>query len=615
MALLTKTNLETMDYSYGGVPFVSVATKSGIDLDTMDYSFGGVPFWGAEVSGGGAQNLTLTCAAGSYSLTGTSVTLTHTPASQSLTLSCEGGSYSLTGTNAALTSSRTIVCEPASGGAYPDIIVSGAGTSGANGTWAYAGLHGGKPYYTKGEDVIVWLGSFWAINGYYYSLDDVATPDLVTTWTVYTSGIAPVPTVTVATTYTLTGSDVTLTYTQGAQNLTLTCESGSYSLTGSGVILTSKHKNLANANIVVSGAGLDEVNGGYVEAGVINGRHYYTYEKYQIFWNGSVWLIFYPSQSLYQYGSLDNVATPDLCTTWSARSGVPLPLPAVTVGVKGDGTIHSEMECEAGAHSLTGTNATLTVQRNFVLECQAGSYTLTGSDATLDPTFHYSLTCGAGSYALTGTDISFGNTTAYTLTCASGSYSLTGSDISFAIQRNYTFVCEAGSYSLTGTDADLILQRNYTLEAEQGNYALTGADVSITASISTRYELTCSAGIYNLTGNPITISKGLNLALGGGLYTLTGSNINLPFGRILSANAGNYSLSGKGIDFTKSLIFTLDSGLYILTGSDAYFITGTTVTPPCRTFVIVAENRVFVIPSENRTFEIEAGRLPRGGVD
>lgn len=50
-----KTNLETMDYSYGGVPFVSVATKAGIDLDTLDYSYGGVPFLGLEVSGGGTH--------------------------------------------------------------------------------------------------------------------------------------------------------------------------------------------------------------------------------------------------------------------------------------------------------------------------------------------------------------------------------------------------------------------------------------------------------------------------------------------------------------------------------------------------------------------------------
>ena len=59
MALPTKTNLETMDYSYGGVPFVSVATKAGIDLDTLDYSYAGVPFWGLGVSGSTSQNLTL----------------------------------------------------------------------------------------------------------------------------------------------------------------------------------------------------------------------------------------------------------------------------------------------------------------------------------------------------------------------------------------------------------------------------------------------------------------------------------------------------------------------------------------------------------------------------
>ena len=42
MALPTKTDVQTMDYSYGGVPFVSVAAKAGIDLDTLDYSYWGV---------------------------------------------------------------------------------------------------------------------------------------------------------------------------------------------------------------------------------------------------------------------------------------------------------------------------------------------------------------------------------------------------------------------------------------------------------------------------------------------------------------------------------------------------------------------------------------------
>ena len=44
MALPNKTNLETMDYSYSGLPFVDVPAKSTIDTSTMDYSYGGLPF-------------------------------------------------------------------------------------------------------------------------------------------------------------------------------------------------------------------------------------------------------------------------------------------------------------------------------------------------------------------------------------------------------------------------------------------------------------------------------------------------------------------------------------------------------------------------------------------
>jgi len=144
MALPTKTNLETMDYSYGGVPFVSVATKAGIDLDTLDYSYAGVPFWGLEVSGGGPQSYTLTCAAGSYTLTGSSVTLTHTPASQNLTLACNAGSYSLTGTNADLTVTRhyTLTCEA---GSY-----SLTGTN-ADPTLGYT-ANASQPAYLQGRD-------------------------------------------------------------------------------------------------------------------------------------------------------------------------------------------------------------------------------------------------------------------------------------------------------------------------------------------------------------------------------------------------------------------------------------------------------------------------------
>ena len=50
MAIPNKTNLQTLDYSYMGAPYIQVASKSGIDLDGLDYSYCGQPFWGAEVT-------------------------------------------------------------------------------------------------------------------------------------------------------------------------------------------------------------------------------------------------------------------------------------------------------------------------------------------------------------------------------------------------------------------------------------------------------------------------------------------------------------------------------------------------------------------------------------
>lgn len=44
MALPNSTDLQTMDYSYGGVPFVDVPAKSNIVTTTMDWSYSGLPF-------------------------------------------------------------------------------------------------------------------------------------------------------------------------------------------------------------------------------------------------------------------------------------------------------------------------------------------------------------------------------------------------------------------------------------------------------------------------------------------------------------------------------------------------------------------------------------------
>ena len=85
-----------------------------------------------------------------------------------------------------------------------NIIVSGAGSSEVNGTYAVVDEGGEKPVYANNANsdiVIVWDMGAWIIVNvstfviYYYSSDDVATPDLCTTWEVG-GGEPPVPTVT-----------------------------------------------------------------------------------------------------------------------------------------------------------------------------------------------------------------------------------------------------------------------------------------------------------------------------------------------------------------------------------------------------------------------------------
>lgn len=94
--------------------------------------------------------------------------------------------------------------------------VAGAGTTAANGAYTPRGTVNGKEFYnlvgqpdSTSNWTIAWAdfatgsGVTWGITDgtaslLYLSLDDVATPDLVTTWIVAPSGGSPVPTVTAA---------------------------------------------------------------------------------------------------------------------------------------------------------------------------------------------------------------------------------------------------------------------------------------------------------------------------------------------------------------------------------------------------------------------------------
>ena len=91
-------------------------------------------------------------------------------------------------------------------GTSGDMIVSGAGSTVVNDTWTFWDTVDGKPSYITATEYMAWSATagFWSMSGWYISYDDVATPDLVTTWELGFGGVLPLPTVTAGATATLT---------------------------------------------------------------------------------------------------------------------------------------------------------------------------------------------------------------------------------------------------------------------------------------------------------------------------------------------------------------------------------------------------------------------------
>lgn len=57
MAAPTKSEVESMDFSQNGGPWVFVASNSTVDTNTMDYSFDGGPWWGVNDTSGSTSSV------------------------------------------------------------------------------------------------------------------------------------------------------------------------------------------------------------------------------------------------------------------------------------------------------------------------------------------------------------------------------------------------------------------------------------------------------------------------------------------------------------------------------------------------------------------------------
>lgn len=128
----------------------------------------------------------------------------------------------------------------------------------------------------------------------------------------------------------------------------------------------------ATGNIVVAGAGISAANGVYVRLGTVNSRPMYasaTDLTYSLFWGGSNWAIYenpVMASGVYaKYTSTDDVASPDLATTWSATSGA-APAPTVTAEMSSSTSLNIQNQLDQAITAITVYNDAVAISADII---------------------------------------------------------------------------------------------------------------------------------------------------------------------------------------------------------------------------------------------------------
>ncbi len=192
------------DYSGNGKTLTAAGTLSDEDGPPVS--------WGADVlfvvgQPAGGPTYTLTCDAGSYTVTGQAATL-----EVGRKLALDAGSYTVTGQAATLTFTRLLACDA---GSYT--VTGQAATLAVNRALAFdAGS-----YTVTGQDAGLVVDRVLAFDAGSYVVTGNAATLIAGRKLVLDAG-----------SYTVTGQDATLTYTPSGATYTLTCDAGSYTVTG-----------------------------------------------------------------------------------------------------------------------------------------------------------------------------------------------------------------------------------------------------------------------------------------------------------------------------------------------------------------------------------------------
>lgn len=149
-----------------------------------------------------------------------------------------------------------------------------------------------------------------------------------------------------------------------------------------------------------------------------------------------------------------------------------------------------------------------------------------------------------------------------------------------------TVTCDSGTYVLTGQD--VTIERGVPFDIQ--SYSFTGLDCGF---ISGRV-VTSDAGTYTLTGQDLNFNVDLQFDIqsysftgldcqfisgtvssvqcDAGVYALTGQDVNFIEGKVLTCDTGSYTLTGNGLNF--GLSSPLISGAYTFTGLDCQITSG-----------------------------------------
>ena len=250
--------------------------------------------------------------------------------------------------------------------------------------------------------------------------------------------------------YSLTGTDATLTYTGSAQNLTLSCGAGSLALTGTSATFEVKRNYTLSC-----GAGSYALTG----------------------------------SSVTPFAALKPATDYMLTDQYFGWFGFPVnyfPLEATSANVD------YSLTCASGSYAVTGTNADLLAQFHYSLACNSGSYLLTGTPTSL--TSARSLACNSGAYTLTGLEADLFKR--LVMPCGNGSYVLTGTPATINSAR--TFALGMGSYVLVGMSVGLFILtstpdcRTYFIDAENRTLLIGSEDRTHTIDAENRtLEVRC----------------------------------------------------------------------------------------------------------------------------